>query len=84
MVNPQSLAAMPLQKSPFNLGPNLQAAYGGYGSGNNTDRSNSFSWNDEYVNSNFSSALGTPQGRQQQAFFNKSLNIAPPSFNIVS
>jgi len=82
-VNLQAVSSVPVQRNPFSLNQNLMGFYGGHGSGNNTDRSNnSFSWNEEYAVSNFSSALSTPQGmqQQQQQFFNQNLNV-PSSLN---
>jgi hypothetical protein len=81
----QAMNSVPVQRNPFNLNQNLMGFYGGHGSGNNTDRSNnSFSWNEEYAVSNFSSALSTPQGmqqqQQQQQFFNQNLTV-PSSLN---
>ncbi len=81
-VNLQAMNSVPVQRNPFNLNQNLMGFYGGHGSGNNTDRSNSFSWNEEYAVSNFSSTLSTPQGiqQQQQQFFNQNLTV-PSSLN---
>jgi len=81
----QAMNSVPVQRNPFNLNQNLMGFFGGHGSGNNTDRSNSFSWNEEYAVSNFSSALSTPQGmqqqqQQQQQFFNQNLTV-PSSLN---
>ena len=83
IANHQGIPIMPIQRTPFSTGQNLTGFFAGYGSGNNTERSNnSLSWNDEQINSNFSTTIGTPQDRQQINFFNQSLNISPASIMV--
>jgi hypothetical protein len=78
MSDPQG-SGTPGHRNLFNFDPNLIGYYGASfgGSNNNTDSgSNSLSWNDEYVNTNFGSNMSTPQERQQN-YLNQSLNINP-------
>ena len=78
----QSTSGLPIQRTLFNMGPNnLMSLHGSHASGNNTDRSNSFSWNEEFPNS----AMGTPQQprHQRQTLFNTSLNTLPTISTIV-
>lgn len=78
----QSTSALPIQRNLFNMGPpNPMSLHGSHASGNNTDRSNSFSWNEDFPTN---SAMGTPQQprHQRQSFLNNTLPTisAEPQF----
>ena len=65
---------IPLQRIPINLNQSCITFCGGYGSGNNSDRSSNLSFSDEYLNSAFTSTFSTPPNRQQQSYHNQSFN----------
>lgn len=74
MINPRM--NMPSQRIPVDLNQSCMTFRGGYGSGNNSDRSTNLSFNEEYLNSAFTSTFSTPQNRNQQNFLNQSFNVS--------
>jgi len=66
----------PLQRIPVSLNQSCMTFCGGYGSGNNSDRSTNLSFSEEYLNSAFTSTFSTPQSRQQQNYMNQSFNVS--------
>ena len=62
LIHPQSVQAK--------LNHSSLGFFGGVGSGNNSDRSTNYSWNDDVLTS-LGSNFSTPQGRHQQNFVGK-------------
>jgi len=71
MTNPQLISKISIQKTLFNPTQQIGGVCESQGSGDNTDRSNSLSWNEEH------STSSTPQGLQKQSYLNTSSNPTP-------
>jgi hypothetical protein len=72
----------PLQRVPMNLNQSCMSFHGGYGSGNNSDRSANLSFNEEYINNAFTSSFNTPQNHPQP-FLNTNFNNMSSNPNIM-
>ena len=80
LINSRIPIMPPLQRIPVNLNQSCMNFCGGYGSGNNSDRSTNLSFSEEYLNNAFNSTFSTP--RQQQLFHNQSFNV-PSNSNMM-
>jgi len=68
----------PLQTISTNLNQSCMTFCGGYGSGNNSDRSTNLSFGEEYLNNAFTNTFSTPQSRQH-SYHNQSFNASSNS-----
>jgi len=75
MMNSRMPIMPPLQRAPMNLNQSCMSFHGGYGSGNNSDRSANLSFNEEYINNAFTSSFNTPQSHPQP-FLNTNFNMS--------